>query len=157
MAHIILSSTIKITDLPVSANVTISAFSFPAVVWKLSSCCSGSIRQTGSTVRRLSIEQSAAVEFGQRVGQRQTDTASLLVFCLFEAVERIEYISISLSGIRCPSLVTSRVNMRSSPEGGSNSSDIRLSEYFSALLTRLLTIFENASRSRQASKVDPAA
>ncbi len=38
------SSTIRITDLPVSANVTISAFSFPAVVCKLSSCCSGSIR-----------------------------------------------------------------------------------------------------------------
>ena len=53
-------------------------------------------------VRRLSIEQSAAVEFGQRVGQRQTDTASLLVFCLFEAVERIEYIFDFTVGYQMP-------------------------------------------------------
>ena len=89
------------------------------------------------------------MEFGQRVGQRQTDTASLLVFCLFEAVERIEYIFDFTVGYQMPVVGDEQeVNMRSSPEGGSNSSDIRLSEYFSALLTRLLTIFENASRSQ---------
>ena len=42
------------------------------------------------------------MEFGQRVGQRQTDTASLLVFCLFEAVERIEYIFDFTVGYQMP-------------------------------------------------------
>lgn len=79
--------------MPVSANVTISAFSFPAVVWKPVFLLFWEHQdKLVQAVRRLSIEQSAAVEFSQRVGQRQTDTASLLVFCLFEAVERIEYI-----------------------------------------------------------------